>query len=176
MNYSELNGPPQRQLNSGETSQYSIPPRYKRYNIFITYPRAPPPPKINECAAILKGLLIKPNHQFSRGASFMSRFPSPKWKQNNPLELTQPGRVTFKLLGITYLVGKIKFKLLASGSAGPPGGCYSSRELGDPSKKHQALAGAALLWSSVSCETFVPWYFLHCLELGRDQLRNQTAH
>ena len=67
-------------------------------------------------------------------------------------------------------------KPLASGSAGPPGGCYSSRELGDPSKKHQALAGAALLWSSVSCETFVPWYFLHCLELGRDQLRNQTAH
>ena len=67
-------------------------------------------------------------------------------------------------------------KPLASGSAGPPGGCYSSRELGDPSKKHQALAGAALLWSSFSCETFVPWYFLHCLELGRDQLRNQTAH
>ena len=67
-------------------------------------------------------------------------------------------------------------KPLASGSAGPPGGCYSSRELGDPSKKHQALAGAALLWPSCSCETFVPWYFLHCFELGRDQLRNQTAH
>ena len=45
----------------------------------------------------------------------MSRFPSPKWKQNNPLELTQPGRVTFKLLGITYLVGKIKFKLFFHG-------------------------------------------------------------
>ena len=45
----------------------------------------------------------------------MSRFPSPKWNQNDPLELTQSGTVTFKLLGITYLVGKIQFKLFFHG-------------------------------------------------------------
>ena len=71
-------------------------------------------------------------------------WPSEKWLRNG-FKYFDFRSYMGEISNLTNIFRRSGSKPLASGSAGPPGGCYSSRELGDPSKKHQALAGAALL-------------------------------